>query len=135
MIVWGGILNVSIGALFLAGVVPGLLIGLAQMGTVHAYAGAAKKNGAEVIEHNRVLELHQMTDGWRVVTEKGTISCEHELSAASPHLQHEVTEGQKRRKVLLLKRNRRIASKIRGEPIGTNFTHVLTCVGTDCSAS
>ena len=40
MIVWGGILNVSIGALFLAGVVPGLLIGLAQMGTVHAYAKA-----------------------------------------------------------------------------------------------
>ena len=38
MIVWGGILNVSIGALFLAGVVPGLLIGVAQMGTVHAYA-------------------------------------------------------------------------------------------------
>lgn len=40
MIVWGGILNVSIGALFLAGVVPGLLIGLAQMATVHAYAKA-----------------------------------------------------------------------------------------------
>ena len=50
-------------------------------GTVHAYAGAAKKNGAEVIEHNRVLELHQMTDGWRVVTEKGTISCEHVVNA------------------------------------------------------
>ena len=38
MIVWGGVLTVSIGGLFLAGVVPGLLIGLAQMGTVHAYA-------------------------------------------------------------------------------------------------
>jgi tripartite ATP-independent transporter DctM subunit len=38
MIVWGGILTVSIGALFLAGVIPGLLIGLAQMATVHAYA-------------------------------------------------------------------------------------------------
>ena len=38
MIVWGGILTVSIGALFLAGIVPGLLIGLAQMATVHAYA-------------------------------------------------------------------------------------------------
>ncbi len=38
MIVWGGILTVSIGALFLAGILPGLLIGLAQMGTVHAYA-------------------------------------------------------------------------------------------------
>jgi tripartite ATP-independent transporter DctM subunit len=38
MIVWGGILTVSIGALFLAGIIPGLLIGLAQMGTVHVYA-------------------------------------------------------------------------------------------------
>jgi tripartite ATP-independent transporter DctM subunit len=38
MIVWGGILTTSIGALFLAGIVPGLLIGFAQMATVHAYA-------------------------------------------------------------------------------------------------
>src|SRR5688572_4284583 len=40
MIVWGGILTVSIGALFLAGIIPGLLIGLSQMATVHAYAKA-----------------------------------------------------------------------------------------------
>ena len=40
MIVWGGILTVSIGALFLAGIIPGLLIGFAQMATVHAYAKA-----------------------------------------------------------------------------------------------
>ena len=38
MIVWGGILTVSIGGLFLAGIVPGLLIGVAQMATVHIYA-------------------------------------------------------------------------------------------------
>jgi tripartite ATP-independent transporter DctM subunit len=38
MIVWGGVLTVSIGALFLAGIVPGLAIGLVQMATVHAYA-------------------------------------------------------------------------------------------------
>ncbi len=38
MIVWGGTLSVSIGALFLAGIVPGLLLGLVQMATVHAYA-------------------------------------------------------------------------------------------------
>ena len=38
MIVWGGILTVSIGALFLAGVVPALLIALVQMATVHVYA-------------------------------------------------------------------------------------------------
>ena len=38
MIVWGGVLTVSIGGLFLAGIVPGLLIGAAQMATVHAYS-------------------------------------------------------------------------------------------------
>ena len=51
-------------------------------GTVHAYAGAAKKRGAEVIEHNRVLELQQTSEGWRVVTEKGPITCEHVVNAA-----------------------------------------------------
>ena len=51
-------------------------------GTVHAYAIAAKKRGAEVIEHNRVLELKQLADGWEVVTEKGTIRCEHVVNAA-----------------------------------------------------
>jgi tripartite ATP-independent transporter DctM subunit len=38
MIVWGGVLTTSIGALFLAGIIPGLLIGLVQMITVHVYA-------------------------------------------------------------------------------------------------
>jgi len=38
MIVWGGVLTVSIGALMLAGIIPGFLIGVAQMATVHAYA-------------------------------------------------------------------------------------------------
>ncbi|MFM8769221.1 MAG: TRAP transporter large permease subunit, partial [Rubrivivax sp.] len=31
MIVWGGVLTTSIGALFLAGIIPGLLLGLVQM--------------------------------------------------------------------------------------------------------
>ena len=38
MIVWGGVLSVSIGALFIAGILPGLLLGVVQMLTVHAYA-------------------------------------------------------------------------------------------------
>ena len=38
MIVWGGLLTVSIGGLFLAGIVPGVLIALVQMATVHVYA-------------------------------------------------------------------------------------------------
>ena len=51
-------------------------------GTVQAYAVAAKKRGATVIEHNRVLELNQVAEGWQVVTEKGTITCEHVVNAA-----------------------------------------------------
>ena len=38
MIVWGGLLTVSIGGLFMAGIIPGLAIGLVQMATVHVYA-------------------------------------------------------------------------------------------------
>ena len=52
-------------------------------GTVHAYATAAKKLGAEVVEHNRVLELNQRKDDtWDVVTEKGTVVAEHVINAA-----------------------------------------------------
>lgn len=51
-------------------------------GTVHAYAKAAKKMGADVIEHNRVLDLKQRPDhSWHVVTEKGTIIAEHVINA------------------------------------------------------
>ena len=50
-------------------------------GTVHAYAKCAKMRGADVIEHNRVLELHWKGDGWDVVTEKGTIRAEHVVNA------------------------------------------------------
>jgi dimethylglycine dehydrogenase len=47
-------------------------------GAVYAYAGAARKRGAEIFEHNRVLELHPKIDGlWEIVTEQGTIVAEH----------------------------------------------------------
>ncbi len=38
MVVWGGLMTVSIGGLFLAGVIPGVLIGTSMMGTVLIYA-------------------------------------------------------------------------------------------------
>lgn len=38
MVVWGGVMSVSVGALFLAGAIPGLLIALALMITVYIYA-------------------------------------------------------------------------------------------------
>ncbi len=51
-------------------------------GTVHAYAGAARKRGATVIEHNRVLELKQRQDhSWDLTTEKGVIHAEHVVNA------------------------------------------------------
>jgi dimethylglycine dehydrogenase len=50
---------------------------------VHAYAKAARQRGAEVIEHNRVIELNHRPDGsWDVVTERGTIHAEHVVNAA-----------------------------------------------------
>jgi dimethylglycine dehydrogenase len=51
-------------------------------GTTHAYAGAARKRGAEIILRNRVLELNRRRDGhWDVVTEMGTIVAEHVVNA------------------------------------------------------
>ncbi len=38
MVVWGGVMQTSVGALFLAGAVPGLMIGLSLMATVYLYA-------------------------------------------------------------------------------------------------
>src|SRR5213082_347438 len=38
MIVWGGLISTSIAAMYLAGIIPGLLIAGAQMATVHVYA-------------------------------------------------------------------------------------------------
>ncbi len=51
-------------------------------GVVHAYAKCAKMRGADIIEHNRVLELKHLPDGtWEVVTEKGTMKAEHVVNA------------------------------------------------------
>ncbi len=51
-------------------------------GTVHAYAVAARKRGAEYYEHTKVRELIRTADGWEVVTDKGTVTCEHVVNAA-----------------------------------------------------
>ncbi|MEM9371422.1 MAG: FAD-dependent oxidoreductase [Pseudomonadota bacterium] len=51
-------------------------------GTVHAYAKCAKMRGAEIFEHNRVIELHRKGDIWEVVTEHGTVLAEHVVNAA-----------------------------------------------------
>lgn len=51
-------------------------------GTVHAYAVAAKKRGATYFEHTKVEALEQTGEGWRVITDKGTVTCEHVVNAA-----------------------------------------------------
>lgn len=51
-------------------------------GTTHAYAGAARKLGAEIHRQTRVLETNPRPDGgWDVVTTKGTIRAEHVVNA------------------------------------------------------
>jgi tripartite ATP-independent transporter DctM subunit len=54
MVVWGGLMSVSIGGLFLAGVIPGVLIGLSQMATVYVYA---KRRGYPVYSRTTLREF------------------------------------------------------------------------------
>jgi len=52
-------------------------------GTTHAYAKAARLQGAEIVLRNRVLELNAQSDGgWEVVTEQGTLRAEYVVNAA-----------------------------------------------------
>ncbi len=52
-------------------------------GTTHAYAAAARNNGAQIVLRNRVLSLDARADGsWSVVTEQGTVHAEHVVNAA-----------------------------------------------------
>jgi dimethylglycine dehydrogenase len=51
-------------------------------GVTHAYAKAARLQGAEVCRHTRVVETNPRPDGsWDVVTENGTILAEHVVNA------------------------------------------------------
>jgi dimethylglycine dehydrogenase len=51
-------------------------------GTTHAYAKAAKMGGAEIVLHTKVTATNPTKDGWEVITDKGTITCEHLVNAA-----------------------------------------------------
>ena len=52
-------------------------------GTTHAYAKAARMQGAEIILHTKVNETRQTPDGqWQVVTDQGTMIAEHLVNAA-----------------------------------------------------
>jgi dimethylglycine dehydrogenase len=52
-------------------------------GATHAYAKAARMQGAEIYRHSRVTAIESMRDGtWQVVTDKGTIRTKHVVNAA-----------------------------------------------------
>jgi dimethylglycine dehydrogenase len=52
-------------------------------GSTHAYVGAARRRGAEVVLHNRVLALTPRAEGgWRIDTERGAVIAEHVVNAA-----------------------------------------------------
>lgn len=52
-------------------------------GVTHAYVKAARRKGAEVYTHTRVVELNPTADGgWDVVTDQGTIRAEKVVNAA-----------------------------------------------------
>ena len=89
MIVWGGTLSVSIGALFLAGIMPGLLLGVVQMATVHAYAKRRnyprypRSSAREVLDATMIAVPALMTPviiiggkifGWFTATESAAIA-------------------------------------------------------------
>ena len=51
-------------------------------GTTHAYARAAKKQGAEIILRNRVLETKPNSNGtWEIITVQGNLIAEHVVNA------------------------------------------------------
>ncbi len=51
-------------------------------GTTHAYAKAARRQGAEIYLRNRVVELNPRGDGsWDVVTEQGTVHTDYVVNA------------------------------------------------------
>ena len=54
MVVWGGLMSISIGGLFLAGVLPGILIAGSQMLTVYVYA---RRRGYPVYDRSTFVEL------------------------------------------------------------------------------
>ena len=51
-------------------------------GTTHAFAGSAKKGGAQVYTQTRVTDTRPRSDGtWDVITDKGNIQTEHVINA------------------------------------------------------
>jgi dimethylglycine dehydrogenase len=54
-------------------------------GATFAMAKGARRLGARVVRHNRVLNIRPEGDGWRVETEKGDYVCEHVVNAGGTY--------------------------------------------------
>ncbi len=55
---------------------------LSPSDVTHAYAKAARIQGAEIYLRNRVTDLRATTEGgWEVITEEGVIHAEHVVNA------------------------------------------------------
>ena len=69
MVVWGGVISVSIGGLFIAGIIPGVMMGLSFMTVVYIYAKrrnypiSHKASGRELWETSRDAFLPILTPG------------------------------------------------------------------------
>lgn len=96
MVVWGGVMSISVGALFLAGAIPRILIAVALMGTVYIYARvydyptAGKPNRAEFLAAFKGAALALLTPlfviggivgGIATPTESAIIAAFYSLSA------------------------------------------------------
>ncbi len=51
-------------------------------GVPHALARGARNKGAEIYRHTEVLATRQVTDGWEIETNQGTLFAEHLVNAA-----------------------------------------------------
>src|SRR5690625_3721538 len=56
MVIYGSMTDISVGALFIAGLVPGVLIGLAQMVVVHYYAKKRNYKSGERVPFSEVVQ-------------------------------------------------------------------------------
>lgn len=95
MLIWGGTMSISVGSLFLAGIIPGILLGLSMMVTVYVYA---KKYNYPVYERSNLKEfviaffkaipglmtpliiLGGITFGWFTPTEASAIAVLYSLA-------------------------------------------------------
>ena len=88
MVVYSGIANISTGALFMTGIAPGILLGLAQMAVVHHYAKSEKVPTAVAMKHffqslpallTPIILIGGIVSGLFTPTESAAFACMYAL--------------------------------------------------------